>query len=152
MESMEQLLAEHPFLQGLAPQYLSRLASCAEVRQYAAGQFLFREGEEVREFFLVRHGQVAMEIYSARRGPITVQTRQGGDILGWIGLPPPYLWNFDGRAMVITRTIAIRVECLYQLCETDHEIGYTLLKRYVGAMAEHFKSLKLQLVDIIHGL
>ena len=84
MESLEQLLAEHPFLQGLAPQQLSRLAQCAEVRQFAAGQFLFREGEEVKEIFLVRYGQVAMEIFTARRGPITIQTRQEGDLLGWI--------------------------------------------------------------------
>ncbi len=152
MEPLEQLLAEHPFFQGLAPQHLSRLAQCAEVRQFAANQFLFREGEEVKEFFLVRHGQVAMEIFTARRGPITVQTRQHGDILGWIGLPPPYRWNFDARAMVITRTIAIRVDCLFQLCEADHELGYTLLKRYMRAMAEYYKSLKLQLVNIVHGL
>lgn len=152
MESLEQLLAEHPFLQGLAPHYLSRLAACAEVRQFGANEFLFREGEEVKEFYLVRHGQVAMEIYSARRGPITVQTRQGGDILGWIGISPPYRWNFDARAMVLTRTVALRVDCLYQLCETDHELGYLLLKRYVGAMAEYFKSLKLQFVSLAHGI
>jgi CRP-like cAMP-binding protein len=152
MESLEQLLAEHPFLQGLAPHQVARLAQCAEVRQFAAGQFLFREGEEVREFFLLRYGQVAMEIFTARRGPVMVQTRQEGDILGWIGVAPPLQWSFDGRAMVITRTIALKVDCLLSLCEADHELGYELLKRFIGRITHHFKSLKLQLLDILHGI
>jgi len=152
MESLEQLLAEHPFLQGLAPRHLSRLAQCAEVRQFAAGQFLFREGEEVKEFFLVRHGQVAMEIFTDRRGAVAVQTRQEGDILGWLGVPGPLYWNFDARAMVITRTIALRADCLLRACEEDHDFGYELLQRFTRRMAHHFKSLKLQLVNIIHGI
>jgi CRP/FNR family cyclic AMP-dependent transcriptional regulator len=152
MEPLEQLLAEHPFLQGLAPHHLSRLAECAEVRQFAANQFLFREGEEAKEFFLVRSGQVAMEIFTARRGPVSIQTRQEGDILGWIGLTPPYQWNFDARAMVITRTIALNVDCLRRVCEEEHELGYELLKRFVSRTGQHFKSLKLQLLNIIHGI
>ena len=152
MESLEQLLAEHPFLQGLSPQHLSRLAQCAEVRQFAAGQFLFREGEEVKEFFLVRYGQVAMEIFTSRRGPMTIQTRQEGDILGWIGVAPPFQWNFDARAMVITRTIALKVEGLLSVCEEDHELGYELLKRFISRVAQHFKSLKLQMVNLLHGI
>jgi CRP-like cAMP-binding protein len=152
MESLEQLLAEHPFLQGLSQRHLSRLAQCAEVRQFAAGQFLFREGEEAKEFFLVRYGQVAMEIFTSRRGPITIQTRQEGDILGWIGLPPPFQWNFDARAMVITRTIALKVECLLSVCEEDHELGYELMKRLISRIAQHFKSLKLQMVNLLHGI
>lgn len=152
MESLEQLLAEHPFLQGLAPRHLDRLAQCAEARQFAAGQFLFREGEDANEFFLVRHGQVAMEIFTHRRGAVVVQTRQEGDILGWLGVPPPVQWNFDARAMVITRTIALKTVCLLRACEEDHELGYELLKRFTSRMAHHFKSLKLQLIDIIHGI
>ncbi len=152
MESLEQLLAEHPFLQGLSPKHLGRLAECAEARQFAAGQFLFREGEEVKEFFLVRYGQVAMEIFTARRGPITIQTRQEGDILGWIGVAPPLQWNFDARATVITRAIVLKTDSLLKVCEQDHELGYELLKRFIGRMANHFKSLKLQLLNILHGV
>lgn len=152
MEPLEQLLAEHPFLQGLAPRHLGRLAECAEVRHFAANQFLFREGEEVKDFFLIRSGQVAMEIHTSRRGAITIQTRQEGDILGWVGLAPPYQWNFDGRAMVIARTVALKVDCLRHICEADHELGYELLKRFVNRLAQHFKSMKLQMVNILHGV
>lgn len=152
MEPLEQLLAEHPFLEGLTLPHLSRLAQCAELRQFAANEFLFREGEEFKEFFLVRHGQVAMEIFTARRGPIVIQTRQEGDILGWVGLPPPFQWNYDARAMVITRTISLKVDCLLRACEEDHDLGYELLKRFISRLAQHFKSLKLQLLNIIHDL
>jgi CRP/FNR family transcriptional regulator, cyclic AMP receptor protein len=152
MEPVEQLLAEHPFLKGLAPEHLQALAKCASTRQFAADEFLAREGEEVQEFYLVRYGRVVLEIYSARRGAITIQTRREGDTVGWICLPAPYFWNFDIRALDVTRTIAFRVDCLTQLCEADPGLGYELLKRFVNSMAHHFKSLKLQMVDLVHGL
>jgi CRP/FNR family transcriptional regulator, cyclic AMP receptor protein len=152
MEPVEQLLAEHPFLQGLAPHHLRALAGCASTRHFAADQFLAREGEEVREFYLVRSGRVVLEVYTARRGAITIQTRREGDSLGWICLPAPYYWNFDIRALDITRTIVFRVDCLTQACEADPVLGYELLKRFVHAMAHHFKSLKLQMVDLVHDL
>ncbi|MBW1992451.1 MAG: cyclic nucleotide-binding domain-containing protein [Deltaproteobacteria bacterium] len=152
MEALEQLLAEHPFLQGLPSRHLSRLVDFAEAKQFDAQQFLFREGEAAREFFLIRSGQVAMEIYTARRGAITIQTRQAGDVLGWMGLKPPYQWNVDARAMTVVRVITLKVEGLWRLCEEDHELGYDLLKRHIGCMAQYFKSMKLQLVSLVHGV
>ncbi len=148
MENMEQLLAQHPFLQGLEPGALKLLAGCASQKHFSPNQYLFREGEETREFFLIRHGTVAMELFRARKGGITIQTRSEGDVLGWLGLPPPYTWNFDARAVTLTRTVALEVEGVLRLCEENHELGYGLLKRLIGALAQHFRMMKLQLVDM----
>jgi len=152
MTRLEPLLAEHPFCRDLAPGQISRLAACARERQFAADEFLVREGEEIREFFLVRSGRVALEIFTARRGPLLIQTREAGDFLGWLGLEPHALWVVDARALELTRVIVLPLECLNQLLEEDPILGYQLLKRFTQGLARHFASMKRQVVNLLHGL
>jgi CRP/FNR family cyclic AMP-dependent transcriptional regulator len=43
METLEPILAEHPFLQGLDKHHLELLVGCARNVRFEAGKFLFRE-------------------------------------------------------------------------------------------------------------
>ena len=67
MESLEPILAEHPFSRDLEKRYLELLVGCASNVRFEAGQFLFREGEEANQFYLIRHGVVAVEVFAGRR-------------------------------------------------------------------------------------
>ena len=48
METLERVLAEHAFFEGLEPRYLQLLVGCASNVRFDAGQYIFREGEEAR--------------------------------------------------------------------------------------------------------
>ena len=148
METIEPLLAAHPFFQGLEPRHLQDIAPCASRVSFAAGQFLCRTEEEAKQFFLIHHGRVAVEIFRARRGPVTIQTLSEGDVLGWLGFIKPYHWHFDARALEITRVISLEVKCLRDRCETNHNLGYELMKRYAHSLAVQFRVNKLQLMDM----
>jgi CRP-like cAMP-binding protein len=152
MASLEPLVSAHPFCRALAPEQVARLAACARERQFAADEVLVREGEEIREFFLIRSGRVALEIFTARRGPLLIQTREAGDFLGWLGLEPHALWVVDARALELTRVIVLPLECLNRLLDEDPLLGYQLLKRFTQGMAQHFASMKRQVVNLLHGL
>ncbi len=152
MENLEPLLAEHPFCRGLPPEQLTLLAGCAALKQFAAEQLIAREGDEITEFFLVRSGRVALEIFTARRGALLIQTRGAGDFLGWLGLPSPATWTVDARAQELTRVIALRLDCLAGLLTAHRDLGFELMQRFIRGMAQHFKSMKHQLVNLIHGL
>lgn len=54
MESLQKILAEHPFTQGLDKRHLSLLTGCASNVRLEAGQRIFREGDEANQFYLVR--------------------------------------------------------------------------------------------------
>ena len=54
METLQNLLAEHPFAQGLEECYLALLTGCASNVRFEAGRVIFREGEEADQFYLVR--------------------------------------------------------------------------------------------------
>jgi len=148
METLEPILAQHPFLKGLEPKYLKLIVGCASNVRFNAGQYLFREGEEANQFYMIRQGKVAVQISAAQRGVIAVQTIGEGDILGWSWLIPPYRWRFDARALELTRAIALDGKCLRTKSEEDHDLGYELLKRFSSVIAERLEATRLQLLDI----
>jgi len=148
METLEPLLAEHPFLKSIEPRYLQLIVGCASNARFNPGEFLFHEGEEANQFYIIRHGKVALEVFAPERGPIIIDTLGEGDIIGWSWLIPPYYWRFDARAVELTRAIALDGKCLRTKCEQDHDLGYELLKRFSSIVVERLEATRLQLLDI----
>jgi CRP-like cAMP-binding protein len=147
METLEPILAAHPFFQRLAPEHLKLLVGCATNVRFDAGAFLFRTGEDANQFFLIREGAVALEAAAPGRVPVVVQTLGAGEILGWSWLIPPYHWTFDARALEPTRAIALDGRCLREKCEADHDLGYELLKRISHILWERLEAERVQLLD-----
>ncbi len=150
METLERLLAEHPFFQGMENRHLELLVGCASNVRFEAGQYLFRQGEAANHFYLIRHGKVAIEIHAQERGAIILQTIGEGEVVGWSWLVSPHRWMFDARAVELTRAVALGGECLRRKCDEDHDLGYALLKRFAGVITERLESVRLQLINI-HG-
>ncbi|MDP3063773.1 MAG: cyclic nucleotide-binding domain-containing protein [Chloroflexota bacterium] len=148
MQTLEPILAAHPFLKDLAPRHLAVLVGCASNVRFDAGQFLFHEGEEANHFYIVRRGRVALEIAAPGRAPIVIQTIGEGEVLGWSWLLPPYRWHFDARAVELTRAIALDGGCLRTRCEEDHDLGYELLKRFAAVVVDRLQATRLQLMDV----
>ncbi len=151
MQTLEPILAAHPFFHDLEPRYLQLIVSCAANVRFEAGQFLFREGHEANAFYLLRHGTVSLEIFVPQRGSVTIQTLRAGDVLGWSWLVPPYRWHFDARALSLIRAIALDGQCLRTKCEEDHDLGYALFKRIAHLMTERLQATRLQLLDLYGG-
>ena len=151
METLERILSEHPFFKGLEEPYLQLLVGCASNVRFDAGEVIFREGEEANKFYLIRQGKVAVEMFAPSRGPIILQTLGEGEVLGWSWLVAPYRWRFDGRAVELTRAIALDGECLRGKCEEDHDLGYELMKRVSLVMEKLVQATRLQLADVYGG-
>jgi len=148
MKNLEPVLAEHPFFKDLESRYLELLAGCASNVRFESGQFIFHQGADADHLYILRHGKVALEICSPGHDPITIQTLNEGDILGWSWLVPPYHWHFDAQATELTRAIAIDGKCLRKKCDADHSLGYELLNRLLPVMAKRLQATRLQLLDI----
>jgi CRP/FNR family cyclic AMP-dependent transcriptional regulator len=148
MRTLEGILAEHPFFSGWEPRYLQLAVGCASNVRFNAGQFIFQEGEEANTFYLIREGRVALEVGFPGRSTVTIQTLDGGEMLGWSWLIPPYHWRFDARAVTMTRAVALDGECLRGKCEEDHELGYELAKQVVSSLGQRLDATRLRLLDI----
>jgi CRP/FNR family cyclic AMP-dependent transcriptional regulator len=146
--SLETIVAEHPFFADLEATHTNLLAGCASNMRFPRGAYILREGHEANEFFLVREGRVAVEIGAPQRMPIIVDTVGPGEILGWSWLLPPYLWRFDARAVEPTRVIALDGACLRAKCESNHDLGYEVLKRFSQIMNRRLDATRIQLLDV----
>ncbi len=148
MKTLEPLIAEHPFFKNLEKSYLELIVGCASNVRFDAGQFIFREGEEANQFYIVRQGKVVIESCPPGRKPISLQTFSDGEILGWSWLVPPYHWQFDAKAVELTRAITFDGKCLRNKCLEDHSFGYELLSRLVPALGTALEAARMQLLDV----
>jgi hypothetical protein len=77
-----------------------------------------------------------------------MQTMSEGEILGWSWLVPPYHWQFDAKAVELTRAITLDGKCLRKKCQEDHSLGYELLSRLVPIIGKSMEAARLQLLDV----
>lgn len=145
---MENLLSQHAFFASLEPALLRLVAGCARNCRFAAGEYLFREGEPADQFFLLRHGNVALEIHVPGREALVTDTLGAGDILGWSWLLPPYRWSLDARAMTLIRAVSLDAACLRGKMASDHELGFQLHQRLMPVIARRLQAGRLQLIDM----
>jgi CRP-like cAMP-binding protein len=147
MESLERIISEHPFFDGMPESYCELVCGCAKNVRFSAGQYLFHEGEPADWFYLIRHGRVALEI-SAPGRVVTFQTVPQGEIVGVSWLIPPWRWTYDARALDDIRAIAINAACLRQKCDADHDLGYEMMKRFMPVLIQRLQATRLQILDV----
>ena len=148
MKDIRAILGEHSFFKELKPEYLDFIAGCASNVNFKAGEMILREGEEADKFYIIRQGRVAIDIPVSKHRSITIQTIQGGDILGWSWLIPPYQHRFDARAVEDIRATALDGKCLRNKCEGNHDLGYELLKRLANVFTQRLEVTRMQLLDM----
>lgn len=148
MQTLQQELAAHPFFHSLEPDMLQLLAGCGSNMYCAQDQYLFREGDPANTFYVLREGAVALETSGAQHGTLTVETIAAGEVVGWSWLFPPYRWHFSGRAVEPVHAIALDGACLRGKCETDHDFGYAMMKRFASIIVERLQATRLQALDL----
>ena len=148
METIEDLLVNHPFFVGLSPSAVELIAGCASNVHFAEGVRIFGQGEPANVFYVIRHGRVALEVHSPAKGPLIIDTMDEGEVLGWSWLVPPYLNFADARAVTPVSATALDGACLRGKCEADPVLGYQLLKRVTAVMYKRLQSTRIRLLDL----
>ena len=148
LETIENSIKSHPFLEGMSPHQIRLLGDCAMRAHFGAGELIFREGDPANRFYLILSGKVALESYIEGKGHTLIQTIGAGDVLGWSWLFPPYFWHFDALAVEPTDAIFIYATPLREECESDHELGYELMKRMAQIMMNRLQATRRQFLGI----
>jgi len=140
-------LAAHPFLEGLNPSHLEKLAQLAFEVTFEPDQIIFREGDPSSFFYLIVSGKVALEIAAPGRF-ITIQTLVDGDELGWSSLLDQVNKQFRARCINPVRALAFDGARVIAACEEDHEFGYMVLRKILAIVADRLAATRLQVVDV----
>jgi CRP/FNR family transcriptional regulator, cyclic AMP receptor protein len=148
VRTVEDLVADAPALRALSPAHRATIAGCASNRVFAPGERILRAGEPADAFFLVGSGRVAIETDVPGRGPVTLETLESGELLGWSWLVPPHRTSFDARSLGTSRLLALDGACLRAKCDGDPALGYDLLKLLAAAYVERLTETRLRLLDL----
>jgi CRP/FNR family transcriptional regulator, cyclic AMP receptor protein len=150
-KSIEQCLADHPFLKGMTQHQIKVLSESAVQTRFEPGQIIFKTGEPANGFYLIESGTVVIEA-AVNRPPIVVDIVSAGEPLGWSWLFAPYLWQFDARATEPTTAICFSGILLRQHREEDLTLSHELFKRMSKVMVRRLQAARFQNVLQIQAL
>jgi CRP-like cAMP-binding protein len=148
MKSLDLLIAEHPFFDGLNIHYLPWLEQCATYMRFGIGQPIFQQGSEADHFYLIEKGQVGLETFVSGRGDVTIQTLGPGEALGWSWLMPPYQWHFTARSLEPSEMIAFCAKSLRDKAKANPEFGYELVIRVAQVLFHRLEATRRRLLDV----
>lgn len=148
MQTLAELLAEHPFFRALDRPTVAMLEGCARNVHFRPGQLIFREGEPADRLFVIRRGRVALEVHVPGGGDHLIDTVDEGEVLGWSWLVPPYHWLFDARAVDEVSAIAMDALCLRTKCDEDPALGYLLMQQVSQVMYHRLQAARIRLLDV----
>src|SRR5262245_43986863 len=107
MNNLSQRVLTHPFFRGMSEQHLEIVAQGAARSVFEPNEIIFRQGEPANRFYLLESGKVALEAHEPGGATALIQHLSGGDVLGWSWLFPPFVWNFQARAIDQTQAIGL---------------------------------------------
>ena len=124
------------------------IVGCGRNIHVNAGELLLREGDPADRFYLIRRGALVLEVHAPGRPGLPIETLHPGDVVGWSWLFAPFRWQLDGRTIEPCELVAFDGACLRAKCDTDHELGYQLMRRFAGSLVDRLQATRLQLLDV----
>ena len=81
-------------------------------------------------------------------GTIQIDSRSGGEPLGWSWIVEPYRWFCDARALEDVSALAFDGACLRGKFDQDLPLAYEMYRRFVPLIHRSLQATQLQLLDV----
>lgn len=82
------------------------------------------------------------------RGAVRILTLGPGEMAGWSALLDQGKMTASAVAVQDSEVIVAAADKLRQLCETNHDFGYHLMRQMAAALSERLVATRLQLLDL----
>ena len=152
LTTAQDLLAAHPFLNGITEERLARLSTWARRSPFHAGARVFSEGGHADRFWLIRDGKIRLVAQVPGRGDVEIGMLGPDTVLGWSWLFPPYRWHFGAIAVEPTLTVELDGAGVRRLCDSDPALGYDLTQRFIRVVVERLQATRARLLNGPAGL
>lgn len=141
-------LAAQPFLRGMSPGQLDRLAETVSDVQLPARHRIFEDGGYASRFWLIRSGQVALDLPVPGNGLVVIETLGMGDMLGWSWLFPPYRWALGAVTLGPVEVFEFDGPAVRARLDADPKLGYEMTHRFLAVAANRLQATRLRLLDL----
>ena len=147
MQKLIETLGAHPFVRGLQPHHIEKLAGLATEVRYQDDQIIFRQADVSNLFCLVVSGRIGIEVNAPGR-TFRIQTIGEGETFGWSSVLGGRDKQFQARALGSVRALAFDGARLREACDADCGLGYAIMQRLLRVVADRLQALRLQLIDV----
>lgn len=139
-----------PWFLDLSTESLQRLAEIANVQFFNAGERIFSEGEKNPYLYVILKGKVRLESFVPGRGSLPYLTAESLDVIGWSSLTP-VVRQKTGTAIAIepTKMLSFHADTLMELCESDCDLGFVIMRRLANIIASRLLNHRLHLLELI---
>ena len=141
------LVAQQPLFKGMSGHLIELLADSILEMRFKPGAWIYQQGELANRFYLILEGKVLIESKVKERGMVPIRTLGPGDDVGWAWLFPPYYMHFSACAVEPTRTVFFYGTRLREKCQTNHELGYQLMKRVAEVVVRNLNATQQRLLE-----
>lgn len=129
---------------GLPPADLADIASITQLRGLTPGEYLFREGDPARGFYIVRRGAVNVHRVSAAGKEQVIRVFRAGESFAEATLATEAGYPADARAVEPAQVLLVRKAEFLRLLGRRPELALRML----AAMSLHLRALVGQLEDL----
>ncbi|MEQ1689697.1 MAG: Crp/Fnr family transcriptional regulator [Gemmatimonas sp.] len=146
-DALLSVVGSHPFVAGLEPRHVQKLALMAREMCFDTGRVIFPEGDHGREFYLLVKGMVGLEITS-HGSVLRVQTLYAGDEFGWSAVLTGKNKVLQARALSRADVLVFDGIELLDAFKEDNAFGLAFTMRLLGVVSERLSATREQLLDI----
>ena len=129
---------------GLPLPDLQSIAEVATPKSLEKDEYLFREGDPARGFYVVQRGAINVHRVSAAGKEQIIHVFRTGDSFAEVALATPTGYPADARAIETTQVLLVQKEGILALLKRQPELALRML----GSMSSHLRVLVGQLEDL----
>ncbi len=142
---VDQILGKAKFLRNLPEKGLTRIAETCQIRNYEAGEFIFRQGDFGEHLYIIIDGRVYLERsvdLGVRQGKVVIDTLGKGRTLGcWSTLlGEPHTLMSSACCQEPTRVVFFKGEDVRGLMIDDTELGFHIMERLCFLLSDRIRA------------
>ena len=139
-------LEQSELLSGFGPEECAKLAPWFTRKRYAAGEYLFRRGDEGEELFVILKGDVEVLLpYGSGKRRLRLGKFGPGMTVGEIAFLEPGPRTADARAVTDCEVAVLKHDALKRLCRKHAELGMRLLMALAHDLSQNLRRADAEL-------
>ena len=146
--TLQRMLADLRFSEALPNDVLEQLADEVTLQEFARGERVFREGASSPFLYLVVEGHFSLAMNVPGRGSVPILTVGKGEMFGWSALLGEGQMTTGAVATEDATCLVAKAAKLGELCESNHTLGFHLMRRMAHALSARLVATRLQLLDV----
>lgn len=139
-----EILRRYPNFVGASDGHMKEIASISRVKEFEAGERLFREGNAATHLMFVISGEINIVYRLGDGREVVADTLVAGDPLAWSALLEPHRLTASGVGSKPGAVLEIDAEGLRHLCDSNKEFGFVMMREIARMLRSRLSAMRIQ--------